>query len=404
MKSILFFICIMPYMASAQNFFPLAPNNKYQIYMKNAGSTIGNTTWNYTYYLQHAIIEDTLINDIKFFRMSTAHATLPFPDDPLLMYDTLLQKLFIKLPEDDTIRLAVDFNAPADSVYTSYLLGVPRQFKSGGNEYKIIFNHATLVHKVSTTYSGPHLFIREYEFAEDIGIYYSYFSTRNVQYRNDYESTLISAILDSMFINPITLKILDLNPLMNRPVNTFPFTLTGTYQTNYNLVDTFYVELILERDGQDIYVWTKAFINGNTTIYYNDLQPGDKLKLRAIITDYSIYKNIDVFPDSGFAVIEILNPVNVTEKNDAITYSLEQNFPNPFNPKTLIRFEIPEQTFVVLKVFNILGNEIVTLLHEEKPAGRHDVEFEATGLSSGMYFYTLSTSNYSRTKKMILIR
>jgi hypothetical protein len=92
-------------------------------------------------------------------------------------------------------------------------------------------------------------------------------------------------------------------------------------------------------------------------------------------------------------------------------YSLEQNYPNPFNPSTTIQYEIPEQSFVTIKVYDILGNEIATLINEEKPAGSYEVEFDShSGLSgiselpSGIYFYKLQTGNYIQTKKMVYLK
>lgn len=85
-------------------------------------------------------------------------------------------------------------------------------------------------------------------------------------------------------------------------------------------------------------------------------------------------------------------------------YSLEQNYPNPFNPTTFINYTIPQSGKVTLKVYNILGIETATLVDENKSSGRHQVKFNAEGLSSGIYFYTLSAGNFSQTKKMILLR
>ena len=98
--------------------------------------------------------------------------------------------------------------------------------------------------------------------------------------------------------------------------------------------------------------------------------------------------------------------------NTPNNFSLEQNYPNPFNPLTHIRFRISDFGFVSLKVFDVLGNEIATLVNEEKPAGVYEVEFNAATLSSGIYFYQLragdpSTSSgqsFIQTKKMILIK
>jgi hypothetical protein len=85
-------------------------------------------------------------------------------------------------------------------------------------------------------------------------------------------------------------------------------------------------------------------------------------------------------------------------------YSLEQNYPNPFNPTTTIIYSIKREEFVSLKVFDILGNDIATLVNEIKPAGNHEVEFIAKDIPSGIYFYTLSAGNFTSTKKLILLK
>ncbi len=85
-------------------------------------------------------------------------------------------------------------------------------------------------------------------------------------------------------------------------------------------------------------------------------------------------------------------------------FTLEQNYPNPFNPTTNIKFRIAKFGFVNLKVFDILGNEIITLVNEEKPAGEYEVDFNATGLPSGIYFYQIKSGNFIETKKMILLK
>jgi len=87
------------------------------------------------------------------------------------------------------------------------------------------------------------------------------------------------------------------------------------------------------------------------------------------------------------------------------TYLLEQNFPNPFNPSTLIRFSVPEQGLVTLKVYNLIGEEVATLVNGELTSGTYEVDFRGTEYSSGIYFYTLTADNtYIATKKMILLK
>ena len=85
-------------------------------------------------------------------------------------------------------------------------------------------------------------------------------------------------------------------------------------------------------------------------------------------------------------------------------YELAQNFPNPFNPSTIIRFSIPEKANVTLKIFNSIGQEVATLLNGEITAGNHQVDFNASKLSSGVYFYRIDSPSFTSTKKMILIK
>jgi len=105
------------------------------------------------------------------------------------------------------------------------------------------------------------------------------------------------------------------------------------------------------------------------------------------------------------------------EETNPNSYILEQNYPNPFNPSTKIRFAIPsviasdtkQSQLVTLKVYDVLGNEVVTLINEEKPAGSYEVEFNSDSggghsLTSGIYFYTLSVGSFVETKKMILLK
>lgn len=87
-----------------------------------------------------------------------------------------------------------------------------------------------------------------------------------------------------------------------------------------------------------------------------------------------------------------------------VSFSLEQNYPNPFNPSTTIKFNLPEKEFVTLKVYDVMGKEVDVILDEEKPAGSNSVEYDATGLASGTYFYKLQAGNKSEVRKMLLIK
>lgn len=85
-------------------------------------------------------------------------------------------------------------------------------------------------------------------------------------------------------------------------------------------------------------------------------------------------------------------------------FSLSQNYPNPFNASTIIRYGLPHRSQVLLILFNPLGQQVALLAHGEQEAGFHDVAFDASGLSSGMYFYRLSAGSYVHSRKFVLVR
>ncbi len=108
-----------------------------------------------------------------------------------------------------------------------------------------------------------------------------------------------------------------------------------------------------------------------------------------------------IFTDIKWPNPSAVNEIEFAGLND---YELHQNYPNPFNPSTKIRFSIPSNEFLTLKVYNVLGSEIVTLIDNKLNAGSYEVDFNANGLTSGVYFYTLSTNNFTNTRKMILTK
>ena len=85
-------------------------------------------------------------------------------------------------------------------------------------------------------------------------------------------------------------------------------------------------------------------------------------------------------------------------------YELSQNYPNPFNPATKIRYQLPNASKVVIKIYNILGSEVMELVNEQKEAGIYEAEFNAKSLASGTYIYKISADNFVQTKKMILLK
>jgi hypothetical protein len=103
--------------------------------------------------------------------------------------------------------------------------------------------------------------------------------------------------------------------------------------------------------------------------------------------------------DGGATFIE-----EETFSSQPAEFLLSQNYPNPFNPKTKIKYQIAKISFVTIKVYDVLGSEVATLVNEEKPAGSYDVEFIGDELPSGIYFYQLEAGNFIETKKMVLLK
>ena len=105
------------------------------------------------------------------------------------------------------------------------------------------------------------------------------------------------------------------------------------------------------------------------------------------------------YGDTSFTIVSVENEFEQPE-----TFTLKQNYPNPFNPSTIIQFTASSLQFVTLRVYDILGREVATLVNEEKPAGIYEVEFDGSALASGTYFYQLKIENYIETKKMQLVK
>lgn len=131
---------------------------------------------------------------------------------------------------------------------------------------------------------------------------------------------------------------------------------------------------------------------GDSTVVYIGISVG--------IDETGMLENMDEVQSLYDLITDV--PQNINAQPTA--FELNQNYPNPFNPSTTISFSIPSQEKVKLQVFNALGQEVALLLDKEISAGSYNYTFDASGLTSGIYFYTLSTGTNSITKKMILIK
>ena len=105
--------------------------------------------------------------------------------------------------------------------------------------------------------------------------------------------------------------------------------------------------------------------------------------------------------------MDLDNNANGTTENSLeipTEFSLAQNYPNPFNPSTTINYSLPNTQYTVLKIYDITGKEVMTLINETKPAGRYQVKFDGSNLGSGVYFYKISAGSFTALKRMLLIK
>jgi hypothetical protein len=173
-------------------------------------------------------------------------------------------------------------------------------------------------------------------------------------------------------------------------------TILGTGKINGSGNYGFLITAMSELEGIDcpqgglrIIVWD---INDGERIVYDNLMP-------TLINGGNIFIKNYIGDDLEKLLAEEDGTINLPEE-----YSLEQNYPNPFNPSTTIKYSIPEAANVQLKVYDILGNEVATLVNEAKAPDIYEVQFNASQIASGVYIYSLRAGNFVHTKKMILIK
>ena len=175
----------------------------------------------------------------------------------------------------------------------------------------------------------------------------------------------------------------------------------GTY--SFRSVSTNYPYRKLFDDGTngDEYAEDHFYTNNSVQRDLPETEPGE-YTIRISATDGQNISAVDVEP---FSILEE-DPTGIyTEFNKKPTeYALYKNYPNPFNPSTSIKYSVPENQKVVLKIFDLLGRELSTLVDEEKPAGNYVVEFTGNNLSSGIYFYRMQAGEFIETKKLMLLK
>jgi hypothetical protein len=270
-----------------------------------------------------------------------------------------------------------------------------------GYEYFSIRNIEAILQAIDSAGTIPNFNLVEFFTSlQDWYPVYQFTSNVNAEY-------LLKQVDTSVFINPFTVPI-QFNYVGKRLEDETIQTLLGSYDCKKFLTQWKVSASILFTEYNLLTTNDTIWIAPDNWIV-QDIIPGQYVNL-----DSLPFVQIDPIGIIGLET-KLTNEIVVTVGNEESipnTLSLEQNYPNPFNPSTKIRFTIPsviasgtkQSQLVTLKVYDILGSELATLVDEEKPAGIYEVNFNAVELPSGIYFYKLQVGFFVETKKMVLMK
>ncbi|MCW8824325.1 MAG: DUF1028 domain-containing protein [Ignavibacteriaceae bacterium] len=259
--------------------------------------------------------------------------------------------------------------------------------------------------------------------------------TRCTQYGKSSISGFVKVVRIGDASNPYLQIVVSNTPTNKDPIDSLQTLFDNWKESLFTVVDPFLSQIevspdTLPADGTSQAVITISPKNNSDTLLASGMQvvlSNTGAGLLSSVTDLgdgtyeaSVTAPIAIGTDTISAIVisgtdtvsifwnEIITYVNPTSINENLTspdkFYLYQNYPQPFNPSTTIKYQIPKTSFVSLKVFDALGREVVTLVNEEKTYGNYEVEFDGSALTSGIYFYTLKAGGYKNTKKMLLIK
>ena len=392
------------------NYFPLHLGNIWQYLSYSSSMRDPN---NYEL-VEDRIIRDTLINNYKYYSYRSNW----------VRYSEVDKKIFIRAADTDQIYM--DFNLPAMATFPHYDLSTIEQATVlEGEEYLFENNVKFKGYKVGNLMNGKrsesfgeNVGLIEYSFDVNIGPDYS--AGKDLMMAVIYDSTNTPRYLSNHYKPEINLTPINFISTSEFQIN---FKVNHKYSRIYdpinpfktvNFIDSVYMVSNYSKGDSVINKNTLFALNTEKTKKYlissiidtTLLKDGFTFNYKIIAKDKGIIPETSSSPDTGYYQIKWGTTSVDDIKNEVIGFNLEQNYPNPFNPSTVISWQLPIGSFVTLKVYDMLGNEIATLVNEEKQPGEYHNEFVVKNyeLASGIYFYQLRAGNLIETKKMIILR
>ncbi len=378
------------------NYCPLDINNKYQ-YITITYDLPG--CYSLT---QFNIVKDSIINSNKYYLVNNSWQRIDSTG-----------KLFVYLAYNNTEMLYMDFSLEVGQIFNG------KEIITGTTDY-----FGTIIQwKGFKESSGDY----SKKWAYGIGDIYTY------QYLNQPGTGGITKRTYLMqFIKPINDTIIYYShtyypeiiytayDTIVEPVFEMNFQVDHYYSMMMGYCDRF--QFIEKIEVESFYKYQDSIILRNPIIQYSDpnspnfqfnlnldttlINMGFNFYYRIQAKDKGIIPHFSFSPDTGYYKLTYWNPTGLEEERAKAPckYGLLQNYPNPFNPSTKISWQTPVSGWQTLKVYDVLGNQVATLVNEYRTAGTYELEFDASKLASGVYYYQLKAGDFIQTKKMIYLK
>jgi hypothetical protein len=402
MKKIFFLLILSANFLTAQNWFPLELGNKWQIFSYTYAYGA------YYYGIQNYIVsKDTIINGKRYFYYFSNNS------NPI-RYDTLEQKLYIYGANPDSNYqnaegLYMDFNLSQNDSFwqfTPHLFPYKRRAEIFESSDTFLGRSWNIKGAISRNYPSN----ESKRWALNFGYYYSL--PIQAQFRlDDSLLTIDHGYYPVISFTPIN-QISSDRFIANFSVNHYYSRWNSPGSPgSFNYIESVALFGLYEK-GDSVFNITPVSAVVDRVCKFNFSLNLELLKRQYIFKykiqakDKGLLPHYSTCPDTGYFSLVYVDSLTYIIDNNIRpnNFSLSQNYPNPFNPSTKIKYAVSSPQYATLKVYDVLGNEVATLLDEYKPAGKFEVEFDASGLPSGVYFYRIQSGNFIDTKKMLLLK